>query len=59
MDETEFCKKISHCDSDSDTEGCKGRDDAFIWANTTTIQQIGISIGIDTWALSKKTNFCK
>ena len=30
MDETEFRKKISHGNSDSDTEGSKGRDDAII-----------------------------
>ena len=37
MAETEFRKKTSHGDSDSDTEGGKGRDDAIIWANTTPI----------------------
>ena len=57
MAETEFRTKISHADSGSNTEGSKGRDDAIIWANTTSIQQIGISIAIDTRTLSKKTMF--
>ena len=59
MAETEFRKKICHRDSDSNTEGGKGRDDAIIWGNTSPINQIGISIVIDTQTLSNNTMFFK
>ena len=57
MDETQFRKKTS--DSDSDTKGAKGGDDAIIERIPAPFYQLGFSQYIDTRTLSKKTMFFK
>ena len=57
MDETQFHKKTS--DSDSDTEGAKSGDDAIIERIPAPFYQLGFSQYIDASTLSKETMFFK